>query len=155
MLDKVPVARAMSLEVMHDASVTYRYFAPAGHSLDMCMRPDYWRDLTRELGAQRVDGKHAWNKVEILAEDGTWEADLRVLSVDAGLVHTRCIREWNAPAKPGRKPALPEGYKVEHIPGSGWRAIDAAGGLVSTHLPIEDDAIRAASAHAKKIKRDS
>lgn len=147
---KSPEARPGSLEALHDASVTWRYFAPAGVTLEMCQRPDYWRHNIRELGQQRINGRHAWNRIEILAEDGTWEADLRVLSVDQGLVHTRVIREWQAPAKPGRKPVVPDGYKVEHIPNNGWRALDPNGHIVAASLPIEDEAVRAASAHSKK-----
>ena len=154
MLDKLPVARAVSLEVLNDASITYRYTAPVGHTLDMCLRPDYWTHLTRELGAQRVESRHAYNRIEILAEDNSWEAELRVLSVADGLVHTRCIREWTAPAKPGRKPSLPDGYKVEHVPGNGWRALDANGGVIVGKLATEEDAIRAASGHARKVKGD-
>ncbi len=156
MTEKKPEARPGSLDNLADASVTLRYFAPPGHTLEMCQRPDYWRNCTREAGQQRVPSRHAWNKIEILAEDGTWEAELRVLSVSAGaagtggLVHTRLIREWSAPAKPGRKPALPDGYVVEHIPGNGWRTLDPNGMPVATNLPIEDDAIRAAANHAKK-----
>ena len=87
--------------------MTLRYFAPRGHALEDCLRPDYWRNVTREAGQQRVPNRHAWNKIEILAEDGTWEAELRVLSVDHGLVHTRVLREWAAPSKPGPAPDPP------------------------------------------------
>lgn len=149
-IDKTPEARPGSLEVAHDASVTWRYIAPAGHTLEMCQRPDYWRNLNRECSQQRVVGRHAWNKIEIIAEDGTWEAELRILSVADGLVSTRLIREWNAPSKPGKKPVLPEGYKIEHLPSNGWRALDPNGLPIATNLPIEDDAIRAASQHSKK-----
>lgn len=150
MNDKKPEARPGTLEVLHDASVSWRYIAPSGHTLEMCQRADYWRNLIRECGQQRVIGRHAWNRIEIIAEDGTWEADLRILSVADGLVHTRLIREWNAPAKPGKKPALPEGYTVEHIPSNGWRALDPNGAPIVTNQPIEDDAIRAAATHARK-----
>lgn len=150
MIERKPEARPGSLEPVHDASITLRYFAPSGHSLEMCQRPDYWRNVVKEAGQQRVFGRHAWNRIEILAEDGTWEAELRVLSAADGLVHTRVIREWAAPAKPGRKPNIPDGYQIEHIPGNGWRVLDTNGTPIATNLPVEDDAIRAAAAHSKK-----
>lgn len=150
-MEKKSEARPGSLDNLNDCSVTLRYFAPRGHTLDDCIRPDYWRNVTREAGQQRVPNRHAWNKIEILAEDGTWEAELRVLSVDHGLVHVRVVREWAAPAKPGRKPALPEGYTVEHILSNGWRTLDPHGTPIATNLPIEEDAIRAASTHSKKV----
>ncbi len=153
-MDKKIEARPGSLDVVYDASVIWRYLAPAGHTLEMCQRPDYFRNVVKEAGMQRVLGRHAWNKIEIIAEDGTWEAELRVLSVVEGalpLVNTRLLREWHAPVKPGRKPAVPEGYAVEHIANNGWRALDPNGQIIAANLTIEDDAIRAAATHAKKI----
>jgi hypothetical protein len=151
-MDKTPEARPGSLENAGDAAVTWRYLAPGGHTLEMCQRPDYWRNCSREVGQQRVLGRHAWNRIEIISEDGTWEAELRVLSVANGLVQTRLLREWTAPQKPGRKPNVPDGYKVEHISGNGWRALDAHGAPVVVNQTTEDDALRAAYAHAKQAK---
>lgn len=150
-MTKTPEARPNALENALDAAVTWRYFAPPGVTLEMCQRPDYWRNCLRELGQQRVNGRHAWNKIEIIAEDGTWEADLRVLSVSDGLVRTRLLREWNAPARPGRKPNVPEGYIVEHVPNNGWRALDPKGAIIAANLTIEDDAVRAAATHARTL----
>lgn len=154
MLDKTPEARPGSLEVALDASITWRYLAPAGTTLDQCQRPDYWRNVVRELGQQRVLGRHAWNRIEIICEDGTWEAELRVLSVSDGLVQTRVIREWHVPAKGGRKPSVPDGYKIEYVPSNGWRALDPNGQIIAASLSIEDDAVRAAAGHARKAKGD-
>ena len=147
-------AKPGSLEPVYDASLPWRHIAPVGVTLEMCQRPDYWRNVIKECGQQRVVGRHAWNTIEILAEDGTWEAELRVLSATDGLVNTRLIREWNAPVKPGRKPNLPEGYVIEHVASNGWRALDPNGQIVTQHQTIEDAAIRAAAAHAKQAKGD-
>lgn len=154
MLDRIAEAKPGSLESVYDAAMAWRYIAPPGVTLEMCQHPSFWKNVTRECGQQRVANRMAWNKIEILAEDGTWEAELRILSVADGLVHTRVIREWNAPARPGRKASVPEGYAVEHITGNGWRVLDPKGGIVATNLPIEEEAVRAASHHAKKIKGD-
>jgi hypothetical protein len=146
------VARPGSLEPLHDASMVYRYVAPPGTTLADCRRPDYWRNNARECGQSRINGRPSFNRIEILAEDGTWEADLRVLSVADGLVHTRLLREWSEPAKPGRKPAVPDGYTVEHIQGNGWRALDPNSEIVGQRLPTEEGAVRAAADHARRAK---
>lgn len=105
---------------------------------------------------QRVLGRHAWNKIEIIAEDGSWEAELRVLKVEQGasgapsLVHTRLLSSWQEPAKPGRKISLPDGYVVEHISENGWRALDPKGQTIIEKQTTEDQALKAAVAHAKK-----
>lgn len=149
-MEKRPEAKPNSLEPAQDAATTWRYFAPAGVTLEMVQRPDYWKNAVRELGQQRVPGRHAWNKIEVISEDGTWEAELRVTSVAQGLVVTRLLREWAAPVRAGRKPNLPDGYVVEHIPSNGWRALAPGGDLVATNQTIEADAIRAAYDHSKK-----
>lgn len=143
-------ARAMALEVLHDASVTLRYLAPSGHTLEMCQRPDYWRNNLRELGQQRVVNRNSFNRIEILAEDGSWEAELRVISIADGLVNFRVLREWQATNKPGRKATAPDGYVIEHIPSNGWRAMAPSGVMVAGKLTLQDDAIQAAIDHAKK-----
>ena len=150
MIEKRPEARPGSLEDARDASIVWRYIAPAGVTLEMCQRPDYWRNVVKECGMQRVGQRHAWNRIEIIAEDGTWEADLRVISAVDGLVQTRLLREWHTPARPGRKPLPPEGYIVEHIPANGWRVLDPNGQEIAGKLPVEDDAVRAAAQHAKR-----
>lgn len=152
-MEKKPEARPGSLDPVYDASMPWRYLAPAGHTLEMCQQPSYWKNVAKEAGMQRVLGRHAWNKIEIICEDGTWEAELRVLSVVDGpspLVNTRLIREWHAPVKAGRKPSVPDGYTVEHIANNGWRTLDPGGQIIAANMTIEDDAIRAASNHAKK-----
>jgi len=143
-------ARPGSLEPLQDAAMVWRYMAPPGVTLDDCKRPDYWRNVVRECAQSRYAGRSSWNRIEIIAEDGTWEAELRILSAADGLVTTRVIREWSAPKQVGRKPSVPDGYVIEHIPNNGWRALDSHGAVVSERLPIEDDAIRAASQHSKK-----
>jgi len=151
-MDKKPEARPGSFENAADAAIIWRYMAPAGHTLEMCQRPDYWRNVTRECGQQRVLNRPAWNRIEIIAEDGSWEAELRVMSISNGLVQTRLLREWAAPSKPGRKPNLPDGYVVEMISGNGWRALDPNAQPVAVNQITEDDAVRAAYAHAKKAR---
>lgn len=154
MTDKKPEARPASLDSLADCAVTWRHIAPSGVTLDDCRHPAYWRNVIRECSQQRIGGRHAYNRIEILAEDGTWEAELRVMSAGDGLVHTRLLREWKAEVKVGRKPTAPEGYVVEHITGNGWRALDPAGEFVAQRLTTEDEAVRAAAAHARKVKGD-
>lgn len=151
-MDKKPECRPApaGLENAADSSMTWRHLAPVGVTIDQVSDPTYWKNVTRELGQARVIGRNPFNKIEVLAEDGTWEATLRVLSVGDGLVRTRVISFWEAERKPGRKPNLPEGYQIEFVPNSGWRALDPKGGVVVQNEAIEEDALRAAASHAKK-----
>lgn len=148
-------ARPGSLEPLLDASETYRYVAPSGVTLADCRRPDYWRHHVRECGQTRVNGRPSFNRIEILAEDGTWEAELRVMSAADGLVTTRLLREFSEPGRPGRKPAVPDGYSVEYISGNGWRALDANAEIVVQRLTTEEAATRAAADHARRAKGET
>lgn len=149
-MDKKPEARPGSLESLHDSSMTWRYLAPPGVTLEMCRDPNYWRNVTRECGQARVAGRGAWNKIEIIAEDGSWEAELRIVSVGDGLVTTRVLRHW-AGDTVDEKPA-PEGYKVEHIPGNGWRALDGRNQTLTEKRASRDDALQAAVRHHEKSR---
>lgn len=151
-------AKPGSFEFAHDSSVVWRYLAPAGHTIDDVQRPDYFRNLVKEAKQQRVNGRHSWNKIEIISEDGTWEAELRVLSADGGLVQTRLLRQWPeptkvAPIKAAPSLKVPKGYTVDHVTGNGWRALDSHGEPIVTGKAIEDEAIRAAVSHAKSAKK--
>ncbi len=152
MSDRKIEARPGTLEPVSEAALFWRHVVPPGVTLEMVRRPDYWRNVVRECAQSRVAGRTPWNRLEVICEDGTWEAELRILSAADGLVQTRVIREWHAEAKPGRKPQVPEGYVVEFIRDNGWRALDPNGVVLSSRLPVEDDAIRAAATHARKAK---
>ncbi len=155
MSDRKIEARPSSLEPVSDASLFWRHLAPPGVTLEMVRRPDYWRNCIKECGQTRTAGRPSFNRIEVIAEDGTWEAELRVLSAADGLVQTRLLRQWEPESRPGRKPLVPEGYTVEHIRDNGWRALDPNGIVLSSRLPLEEDAVRAASHHARKAKGET
>lgn len=152
-MDKKPECKPspVGLENVADASLTWRHIAPVGITLEHVTDLTYWKNVTRELGQSRVVGRNPFNKIEVIAEDGTWEAVLRVLSVQDGLVRVRVLSHWEAERRPGRKPNLPDGYVVEFIPQNGWRALDPKGGIIAAGEALEDDALRAAASHAKKV----
>lgn len=149
-MDRKTEARPGSLDNAYDASITLRYLAPHGHTLDDCKRPDYWRNVVKEAGQQRIIGRHAWNRIEIIAEDGTWEAELRVISAGDGLVHTRVLRAWHAERK--SEAAAPDGYTVEHVGGNGWRALDPKSAILAEKKSSRDEALAAAVEHHRKAK---
>lgn len=148
------LAKPSALERVFDASITWRYIAPAGHTLEMCQVAEYWRNNAKECAQSRISGINPWNKIEIIAEDGSWEAVLRILSVKDGLVETRLLSQWPAsPAKTERKPELPKGFRVEHVANNGWRTFDTYNEVIAQKLATEVQAIEAAIEHAKKARR--
>lgn len=144
-------ARPGTLESAYDAAIVWRYMAPAGHTLEDCLEKDYWRNALREVGMQRIHGKPAWNRIEIIAEDGTWEAELRVVSVSGETVQTRTIRAWREQLAKAPAPE-PEGYTVEYISGNGWRALDRNASAITEKRASRDEALLAAVEHNRRAK---
>lgn len=145
-------ARPGSLEPAHDAAITWRYIAPVGHTIEMLQEPSYFGHNIRECARSRLAGRHAWNRIEVIAEDGSFEVELRVVSVDADArhVHTRIIRQWPEAKRSAAPP--PEGYTVEHVQGNGWRALDRNAGTVTEKRATRDEALLAAVEHHRKAK---
>ncbi len=145
--DKPILAKANSIEMAGDASITWRHFAPAGATVEDCESPNYWQNVVREIGQERVAGRHSWNKIEIIAVDGTWEATLRVVSVESPRIYTRRLSYWtDADAK---LPTMPKGYSVEYVDQNGWRGFDQFGNQITEKKATKADAIRICTEHAK------
>lgn len=144
-------ARSGALALAHECSSTYLYIVPNGHTLEACQRPDYWKDNVLPLSRARYVGQNPWHKIELIADDGTWEAMLRVVGVSDGLVTVRVIYERSYADKTATPLKLPDGYKVEHIPTKGWRALDRHSSIITAGAALERDAIRAAVQHARKV----
>jgi hypothetical protein len=124
------------------ARVTRFLSVPPGTTRDMCLDPDYWVHLGSTL---KVD-----DRIEILAQDGTFDLDLRVISLDPRgyWAQVRLLREWVQPdgAKKEAQPkAWPDadGYRIEWSTPTThkWRIIDRAGQIVSRGHASEADAI--------------
>jgi len=94
MTTNLPQASAEDVRSSTGNAITFHYTAPRGHSLEMCTMPSYWQACAAQIGERWVNDARV--RIEILAADGTWEAELRVLSVIGTHVETRVIREWHA-----------------------------------------------------------
>ena len=148
MLQAIPEARPGSLDNMLNAAVQMRYMVPADHAPDDLLRPAYWKNVTREAGQQRVPGKHAWNTIRALCDDGSWMIDLLIISVATDAVHVRELTRWDWRSTK----AAPAGYTVEHVRDNGWRAIEPGGAVIAEKLTARDNAVGAAEAHAEKVR---
>ena len=152
-MEKKPEARPGSLDNQFDAAVIWRYMAPAGHTIEDCCRSDYWRNVIREVSQQRINQRHAFNRIEILAEDGTWEAEIRIMAVDGHDVTARLLRQWPEPTKAVQtKVEAPEGYTVEHVSGNGWRALEPGGTTLIEKRTTRDEALNRALDHSRKAQ---
>ncbi len=69
-----------------------QYFVsvPAKFTLDDFLDPSFWRHITFLRPNDRL---------ELVAEDGSWDVDARVVSASPGFAVLRALREWRAPTE--------------------------------------------------------
>ena len=140
----IPAIQPWDLRAKSSALLEFFHVVPAGVSLETAMTASYWR-----IGWMLLDATpHA--EVTLIADDGAYDVTVRLLSITATSVEWRVLREWEPKRAPGRKPNVPDGYQVEHLPGQGWRAVAPDGSVLIEKKASEDDALRAALAHSKK-----
>jgi hypothetical protein len=121
---------------------------PPGTTKEMVLEADFWVHLGQTL---KVD-----DRIEVVAQDGSFDLDLRVIAVDPRgfWAQMRLLREW--PAKGEARPKAEvaaktwpdaEGYRVEWGgPVHKWRIIDRAGQVVAKGHPAEPEAVAALDA---------
>lgn len=98
----------------------YLHRAAAGVTLDMVLNPNYWAHLAERL---RIG-----DRIEALADDGSFDVDLRVVAIDPrghwALVRTRPSVSAAMPAAPFAGPAPDaDGYTIDRDPVQGWRIL--------------------------------
>lgn len=114
---------------------SWRTNVPAEYSFEDATTPEFWTHVanTLKLG----------DKIEMLAENGTWYAELLVVYIDRGTVKTAVLFKTDLAAE-APVPSLIDGYKVEWSgPHTKWRVVRQKDGeVVHTHEP---DKARAAA----------
>lgn len=138
-----PICKPHEIEPAEQRRYIYLHVAPAGVTLEQVCEPSYWAPVTGELRRAR------WARIEVVCDDGSWEADLRVYATGEGFAKVRVLQSWAFSEKVERKPKTPDGYRIEHIPSQGWRALTPAGDVIADRKQVESEAINAAREHAK------
>lgn len=114
------------------------------------LRPNFW--------AHHAGNLKRFDVIDVLPNDGTYDVTLRVIETGVGFVKMRPLRIWTqerpveAPApETDDIPPVPEGYKVNHAPKTGWRVLtDEPVMEISRNHRSRREATLAAIAHAEK-----
>jgi hypothetical protein len=131
----------------HEVRWVFMHEAAPGVTIDDVMQPGYWKNVAKLLGSS----KNA--KIEVIARDQSWEAELRVYSVGDGFAKVRILNLWDsskARSKGGRPPVLPEGFKADFVE-NGWRVRAPSGDIIVERQATKDDAISAANVIHRKM----
>lgn len=137
---QVPACSFHQLQERASAVIQFLHVVPPGISLETALSRDYWRNAWKLLETKPR------STIDLIADDNAWEATVRILSAKDGDVQFRIITEWHA--EKVSKAAIPEGYRVEHMTGKGWRALDPVGVIVVEGVPVEAEAVASAQEHA-------
>jgi hypothetical protein len=120
------------------------YRSPAGVTADHIMDPNLWVHVASRL---RVD-----DKIEVIASDGSIDAELRVIAIDPRQLWAKMrplrLHEASPVEKRQAGPSADGGgYIIEQDPVHGWRIVQGRE-LIAKDFETEDDA-RAALANLK------
>lgn len=137
-----PITEA-ELQVANQRREELFYVIPRGITLEDLLRPEFWGTVRKTLT------RFPWTKVECIADDGSFECVLRVVSSSEGMVRMRLVSSWMSEEAVAQSIKLPEGCKVEHIAGQGWRGLFNSDVVVNKQ-GTEAEAIMAVVAHAAR-----
>jgi hypothetical protein len=123
---------------------------PTGVTVEQLTVPSFW--------AHQVSKLRKHDRVEAVAEDGSFDVELRVIDKDVGFAKMRILREWRNPemAVPSNKEQYSD--KPHHFPcvdykaASGWRVIGFDGNVVKENLASEADALLALQSYNERSR---
>jgi len=114
-----------------------RYFEviPPGVTLDEVMTGDYWVHVRKRLRVNDV--------MEVVAADGSFDADLRILSINqaSGDIRFRVLRNVAGTPADAAKPVPAERYEAKHKRLGQWHIIEKATGAVVVDGLSKDEAV--------------
>lgn len=127
---------------VENVSCTYQAVVPAGVTLKDVLEPSFWAHAATE-----IDRRFRNHRIEVIAEDGSFDVDLRVLKVGERMVSVRLLRE--APNTKGGVAdisAEQELPRIDFVRGrgdnAGWRVLDATGQVYSDRIEGKENAQR-------------
>ena len=117
-------------DIKERSSVAVSFFVrvPAGIGLAEATSPAYWRNAWKVLEHRIL------STIDLVAEDGEWEASVRVLQATPTVMKFRVLSQWQPDAKDAARKA-PDGVKVEFITEAGWRALFGDGTVIADAMP--------------------
>ena len=129
--------KPIDFQQAHERRFYFLHIAPPGVTLAMVMEPEYWSAVGGDISRTRFP------MIEVIAEDGTWDALLRVTASDKDYAKTRIIWKWEETAANVTE-ALPRATRVEYVERNGWRALGPDNVVIAEKLATRAEAATAA-----------
>lgn len=121
---------------------------PVNMPIDDALVAGNWSHISSKINTK--------DEVIVVPEDRSWRLHLLVIESGPGFVRTVILHRWEANReKKANEPTadvpVPDGYKIDHTPKTGWRAFTLEPLIeVSRGHPSREAATMAAIAHAAK-----
>jgi len=112
----------------------YCHVLPDGYSIDDALKPETWEHVAKQL--------RRYDRIRVIAEDGSFEALLTVLIAEGLFVKLTELYRWElkGPAVEAPKDDRMAGYEVRHHPTMRWRVIRKGDGQVMKEGLLERQA---------------
>ena len=120
---------------------SYAVMVPVGWTLDDLLLPESWLHAVK---LKRFD------RVECIAVDGSFDADLRVESVGQGFAQMRVLRSWSPELEPASE-VVAAGARVGFSPMSKWRVYGLDGLEMARGYASKADAELALSGYLEEM----
>ena len=118
---------------------------PAGVTLDMVLKPPFWAHHVNRLQVNDV--------IEAVSEDGSFDAELRVVAKAPGFARVRVLRVWQSDEAPavvapeGDMPVSKDLPRIEFTKTRKFRLLGFDGSEVKTGIPSRGEAERELAAY--------
>ena len=119
----------------------YALMVPVGYTLDDLLLPEAWLHATK---LKRFD------RVEVIAVDGSFDADLRVEMVGQGFCQMRVLRAW-FPELESASEVAAAGARVGFSPMSKWRVFGVDGAEMMRGYLTKADAEMALAGYLEEM----
>lgn len=125
-----------SIRRAENAISTHFIEVPRGITLDHVMDPDLWVHIARKFAVN--------DTITVLAADGSFDCDLRVVEIDPRFfwVRVRMLRLYQDVEASQKMPRTVDeaGYRIEFGGAHKWRIIDRVGDIVEKGIPTRAEA---------------
>lgn len=132
-----PLKKTMKHMAVRPADMARLYYvaiAPAGHTIEDMMDPEYW------VHVARLFKDKPYGQIDVISEDGTLDVTFRVMAASDRWLRVRLIRQAPAMEAIAAAPDLPDGWHVVYRKERLWQVCNGQNKVIADGLESESAA---------------